>query len=163
MKNLRVTLTVNGSRRELDVEVRQTLLDTLRDQLNLLGGHGACEQGSCGACTVIVEGEAVLACLSLAVQADNKAVTTVEGIGSPRELHPVQRALTDQHGLQCGYCTPGMVMSGVDLLRRNPEPTDYEIEVGLSGNICRCTGYVPIVSAIRQAARDMCGQTTNGG
>jgi aerobic carbon-monoxide dehydrogenase small subunit len=148
-----VVFAVNGERVEVDVDARDLLLDVLRGPLALTGAHGACEQGACGACTVLLDGAGVRSCLMFAVQAAGTEITTIEGIGSPGALHPVQEAFHEQHGLQCGFCTPGMVLTALELLRRNPSPSRDEIEEGMSGNLCRCTGYVGIVDAIEAAAR----------
>jgi carbon-monoxide dehydrogenase small subunit len=148
-----VTVTVNGQVRAATVEPRLTLADFLREECRLTGTHLGCEHGVCGACTVLVDGAAVRSCLVFAVQVDGAEVTTVEGMGSPDgELSPVQAAFRDCHGLQCGFCTPGFVVSVTAFLRANPSPTDDEIREGLSGNLCRCTGYQGIVKAVRQAA-----------
>jgi carbon-monoxide dehydrogenase small subunit len=148
-----VELTVNGRRTRKFTEERLTLADFLRDECGLTGTHLGCEHGACGACTVLLDDQAVRACLVFAVQAEGCAVTTIEGIASPQgELSPVQSALRDCHGLQCGFCTPGFVLSITALLRENPRPTDDEIREGLSGNLCRCTGYQGIVEAVRKAA-----------
>ena len=149
----KIALTVNGKRYEDEVEVRVTLADFIRGQLGLTGTHLGCEHGSCGACTVLLDGDAVRSCLMFAVQADGMEVTTVEGIASPDgTLSPVQSALRECHGLQCGFCTPGFVTSLTALLRDNPNPTDDEIREGLSGNFCRCTGYQGIIAAAHRAA-----------
>jgi carbon-monoxide dehydrogenase small subunit len=150
---MRVTLTVNGSAHELDLEPRELLADVLRDRLGLRSVHLACEQGACGTCTVLVDGRGVRACLVFGVQAAGCEVTTVEALGTPGQLHPIQRALSEHHGLQCGFCTPGMVLSALELLREVPSPTRPEIEEALSGNLCRCTGYAPIVDAIAELGR----------
>jgi len=147
-----VQVTVNGVRHEAEVEPRQLLVYFLREQLGLTGAHVGCDTTSCGACTVLLDGESVKACTVLAVQADGCEVTTVEGLASNGELHPVQQAFHEQHGLQCGYCTPGMVMAAVGLLRENASPSEEEIRNALEGNLCRCTGYVNIVRAVQQAA-----------
>jgi carbon-monoxide dehydrogenase small subunit len=149
----RVTFSVNGERVEVDVEPRQLLLDVLRGPLALTGAHGACEQGACGACTVLLDGVGVRSCLMFGVQAEGAEVTTIEGVGAPGSLHPLQQAFHEQHGLQCGFCTPGMVLTALELLRRNPDPSREEIEEGMSGSLCRCTGYAGIVDAIEAAAR----------
>lgn len=158
-----VDLVVNGSRAHLDVAPRRLLADALRHDLGLTGTHLGCEHGVCGACTVLVDGEAVRSCLMLAVQADGCVVDTIEGAGDVADLHPVQQAFVDEHGLQCGFCTPGLIMATIDLLRRNPDPTDDEIRGHLSGNICRCTGYVHIVRAVRRAAADLAARREGGG
>jgi carbon-monoxide dehydrogenase small subunit len=148
-----VKVTVNGQARGATVEPRLTLADFLRERCQLTGTHLGCEHGVCGACTVLVDGAAVRSCLVFAVQADGAEVTTVEGIGShDGELSPVQAAFRDCHGLQCGFCTPGFVVSVTAFLRANPSPTDREIREALSGNLCRCTGYQGIFEAVRQAA-----------
>ncbi|MCV7198164.1 (2Fe-2S)-binding protein [Mycobacterium angelicum] len=148
-----VRLTVNGTPIAASVEPRMTLADFLREKCGLTGTHLGCEHGACGACTVLVDGDAVRSCLLFAVQADEVEVTTVEGIATPEgELSPVQSALRECHGLQCGFCTPGFVMSLTALLRDNPDPTDEQIREGLSGNFCRCTGYQGIIAAARRAA-----------
>jgi carbon-monoxide dehydrogenase small subunit len=153
MGDVPVEVTVNGRRWRKTVEPRLTLADFLREQCQLTGTHLGCEHGACGACTVMVDGAAVRSCLMFAVQADGTEVTTVEGIASPTgELSPVQAALRACHGLQCGFCTPGFVVTITALLRDNPHPTDAEIREGLSGNLCRCTGYQGILEAVRQAA-----------
>ena len=146
------TLTVNGVRRELDVEPRELLVSALRDHLGLTGTNVGCDTSSCGACTIHMDGQSVLACTILAVQADGAEITTIEGLSSNGDLHPMQRAFHENHALQCGYCTPGMVMAAVGVLQENPNPTDDEIRQGLEGNLCRCTGYHNIVKAVRAAA-----------
>jgi len=148
---MQVSFSVNGRRERIDVEPRRTLADALRDDLDLTGTHLGCEQGVCGACTVLLDGEPVRSCLMLAVQAEGSSLTTVEGLAGD-ELHPLQRAFADCHGLQCGFCTPGFLISALHLLTENPDPSREDIRAGLSGNICRCTGYVGIVDAVRQAA-----------
>ncbi|HUK96913.1 MAG TPA: (2Fe-2S)-binding protein [Gaiellaceae bacterium] len=147
-----VALTVNGQRTELDVEPRQLLVYALREQLGLTGTNVGCDTSSCGACTVLVDGESVKSCTVLAVQADGHEVTTIEGLGHDGELHPMQQAFRENHALQCGYCTPGMIMAAVSLLADHPDPTEEEIRHGLEGNLCRCTGYHNIVKAVRAAA-----------
>ena len=151
----RVSITVNGERREAEVEPRQLLVYFLRDQLGLKGTNVGCDTSSCGACTVLVDGESVKSCTVLAVQADGAEVTTIEGLAEDGELHPVQQAFHEQHALQCGYCTPGFVLAAVSLLRENPSPSEAEIRLGLEGNLCRCTGYHNIVKAIEYAAEKM--------
>jgi len=154
---MKVELVVNGERRSADVEERTLLVDLLRDQFGLTGTHVGCDTSQCGCCTVLLDGQAVKSCTMLAVQAQGCAVSTIEGLSpeaaQPDDLHPVQQAFSACHGLQCGFCTPGMIMATVDLLRRHPDPSDEQIREGLSGNLCRCTGYVNIVEAVRQAAR----------
>jgi len=153
MGEIAVSLTVNGTTRTAAVEPRVTLADFLREQCRLTGTHLACEHGVCGACTVLVDGQAVRSCLMFAVQAEGAEVTTVEGIASPDgELSTVQSAFRDCHGLQCGFCTPGFVMTVTAFLRDHPDPTDEQIRESLSGNLCRCTGYQGILRAVRQAA-----------
>jgi len=149
-----ISVTVNGVRREADVPVRLTLADFLRQRLELTGTHLGCEHGVCGACTVLLDGRAVRSCLLLAVQANGRAITTVEGIASnDGTLHPLQAAFRDHHGLQCGFCTPGMLTTLVELLGENPDPTPDEVRVAISGNLCRCTGYQGIVDAALDAAK----------
>jgi len=153
MTGVTVTIEVNGQPRTAVVEPRLTLADFLRERCQLTGTHLGCEHGVCGACTVLLDGAAVRSCLMFAVQADGRAVTTIEGIGgADGELSVVQAAFRDCHGLQCGFCTPGFVVSVTDLLARNTHPSDEEIRDGLSGNLCRCTGYQGILKAVRQAA-----------
>ena len=147
-----VTITVNGELRTAEVEPRTLLVHLLREHLNLTGTHVGCDTSNCGACTVWLDGEAVKSCTLLAVQANGREVTTIEGISENGELHPMQRAFHEHHALQCGYCTPGMVMTAIKLLEANPAPTDAEIRHGLEGNLCRCTGYENIVRAVRRAA-----------
>jgi carbon-monoxide dehydrogenase small subunit len=150
-----VRLTVNGTEHELQVEPRLLLVHLVRDQLGLTGTHVGCDTSNCGACTVHVDGEAVKSCTVLAVQADGATVKTIEGMANGEELHPLQEAFWNNHGLQCGYCTPGMIMAAADLLARNPDPSDEEIRHGLEGNLCRCTGYQNIVKAVKNAAGDL--------
>ena len=147
-----VSIVVNGDRHEADVEPRQLLAYFLRDQLGLKGTNVGCDTSSCGACTVLLDGDSVKSCTVLAVQADGREVTTIEGLSGSGELHPVQQAFHELHGLQCGYCTPGFVLAAVSLLAENPSPTEEEIRVGLEGNLCRCTGYHNIVKAVELAA-----------
>lgn len=148
-----IELTVNGTRRRAVVPPRLTLADYLRERCGLTGTHLGCEHGVCGACSVLLDGDAVRACLVFAVQADGAEITTIEGIAGPDgALSPVQAAFRDHHGLQCGFCTPGFVVSATAFLRDHPTPTDDEIRVGLSGNLCRCTGYQGIINAVRAAA-----------
>lgn len=149
---MNVTLIVNGEERTLDVEPRLLLVQALRENLGLTGTHVGCDTSSCGACTVLLDGVSVKSCTMFAVQAGGSAVTTIEGIGSQQDLHPMQEAFWTQHGLQCGFCTPGMIMAAVDLIKRNPNPSDAEIRLGIEGNICRCTGYENIVKAVTVAA-----------
>jgi aerobic carbon-monoxide dehydrogenase small subunit len=147
-----LTLRVNGEEHLVDVEPRRLLADVLREDLGLTGTHLGCEQGACGACTVLLDGCAVRSCLLFAVQADGAEVTTVEGLASGGELHPLQEAFRDHHALQCGFCTPGMLLAALELLARDPAPTAEVVREELSGNICRCTGYRPIVDAVLDAA-----------
>ena len=148
----RISLTVNGLRRDVDVEPRRLLVQVLREDLGLTGTHVGCDTSQCGACTVLMDGAAVKSCTVLGVQADGSSVTTVEGLTPTDGLHPIQSAFWEQHGLQCGFCTPGMIMTAADLLARNDDPSEGEIRHALAGNYCRCTGYQNIVAAIRQAA-----------
>jgi carbon-monoxide dehydrogenase small subunit len=152
MTKQHITLTVNGEAREADVEPRLLLVHLLRETFGLAGTHVGCDTSNCGACTVHVDGRSAKSCTMLAVQADGADVTTIEGLSSGADLHPLQQAFWDQHGLQCGFCTPGMIMQAAWLLEQNPEPSEGEIREGISGNLCRCTGYVNIVKAIQQAA-----------
>ena len=149
----RVSLTVNGKRRTGHVEPRTLLVHFLREQLNLTGTHVGCDTSQCGACNVLVDGRSAKSCTIFAVQADGSEVTTIEGLAEGDRLHPLQEAFWEEHGLQCGYCTPGMIMSSVNLLADNATPTEHEIREGISGNFCRCTGYQHIVNAIARAAR----------
>jgi aerobic carbon-monoxide dehydrogenase small subunit len=153
-----ISVTVNGEELEADVESRLLLVHFLRDNLGLTGTHIGCDTSNCGACTVIVDGRSAKSCTMLAVSADGASVKTIEGMADGAELHPLQQAFWDQHGLQCGFCTPGMIMQASWLLEQNPDPTEAEIREGISGNLCRCTGYVNIVKAIQQAA----GQLSEG-
>jgi len=148
-----VRMNVNGEPREAEVEPRLLLVHFLRDDLGLTGTHVGCDTSNCGACTCHVDGEAVKTCTLLAAQADGSQVTTIEGLGSEDALHPMQQAFWEEHGLQCGYCTPGMIMASADLLNRNPDPSEPEIREALAGNLCRCTGYHNIVKAVQAAAR----------
>jgi aerobic-type carbon monoxide dehydrogenase small subunit (CoxS/CutS family) len=150
-----IGMTVNGERHEADVEPRTTLVDFLRGTLGLTGTHVGCEHGVCGACTVLWNGKAVRSCIMLAVQADGAEVTTVEGLARDGALHPIQQAFLECHGLQCGFCTPGFMMSILELLRRRPDPTDDEIVDTLGGHICRCTGYTTIVESVKRAVEKM--------
>jgi aerobic carbon-monoxide dehydrogenase small subunit len=148
-----ITITVNGEPHGRTVDVRRLLVHFLRDDLGLTGTHIGCDTGNCGACTVILDGEAVKSCMLLAVQANGASVETVESLAQDEGVHPLQQAFSDRHALQCGYCTPGMLMSAKYLLDSNPEPTEHEIRRAIQGNICRCTGYVNIVEAIAAAAK----------
>jgi aerobic carbon-monoxide dehydrogenase small subunit len=149
---VRIQATVNGERRESEVEARTLLVHWLRDELGLTGTHIGCDTTNCGACTVHLDGESVKSCTVLAAQVDGAAITTIEGLASDGQLHPLQEAFWEKHGLQCGYCTPGMIMAAADLLNRNPNPSDEEIRHGLEGNLCRCTGYHNIVKAVKAAS-----------
>jgi aerobic carbon-monoxide dehydrogenase small subunit len=148
----RIAITVNGATHELEVEPRELLVYVLRERLGLTGTNVGCDTSSCGACTVLLDGESVKSCTLLGVQADGRELTTIEGLSENGHWHPVQQAFHEQHGLQCGYCTPGMVMAAVSLLREHPDPSEDEIRKALEGNLCRCTGYVNIVKAVRAAA-----------
>jgi carbon-monoxide dehydrogenase small subunit len=152
----RIALTVNGIAHEEDVEVRLTLADFLRQQLGLTGTHLGCEHGVCGACTVLCDGQSVRSCLMLAVQTNGREITTVEGIArGAQHLHPLQEAFRANHGLQCGFCTPGILMTLIEFLGENPDPTEEEVRVAISGNLCRCTGYQGIVASAIDAARQL--------
>ena len=156
---MRIELAVNGSTHAVEVEPRMSLLDCLRDKLGLTGAHAGCEHGVCGACTVLLDGTAVRSCLIFAVQADGIAITTIEGVApAPGELAPIQDAFCETHGMQCGYCTPAMILTAHALLAKNPTPTREEIVDAISGNICRCTGYAQIVEAIALAAERLRGR-----
>jgi carbon-monoxide dehydrogenase small subunit len=150
-----VTINVNGQSRTEEVEPRLLLVHFLRDRLGLTGTNVGCDTSQCGACTVIMDGQAVKSCTVLALQADGSSVTTIEGLAQDGKLHPMQTAFWEKHGLQCGFCTPGMILTAVDLLKRNPHPTDAQIREGLEGNLCRCTGYENIVRAVKSAADSM--------
>jgi carbon-monoxide dehydrogenase small subunit len=156
-ESVRVNVTVNGESREADVEPRLLLVHYLRDTLGLTGTHIGCDTSNCGACTVLLDGESAKSCTVLAVQADGSTVKTIEGMaeGANGALHPLQEAFWEHHGLQCGYCTPGMIMAAADLLERNPNPSEEEVRHGLEGNLCRCTGYHNIVKAVMAAADSM--------
>ena len=147
-----ISITVNGRLRSGDVEPRMLLVHFLRERLNLTGAHVGCDTSQCGACTVLIDGRSAKSCTVLAVQADGSEVTTIEGLATDGQLHPLQEAFWAEHGLQCGYGTPGMIMSGVDLLKNTPQPTEQQVREGISGNFCRCTGYQHIVNAIQRAA-----------
>ena len=148
-----VSLTVNGVTHSSEIEPRLLLVHYLREVLDLTGTHVGCDTSNCGACTVILNGSAVKSCTLFAVQADGGEVTTIEGLAKNGDLHPLQKGFWEEHGLQCGFCTPGMIMSAYDLLQRNPDPSEQEIRHGLAGNLCRCTGYHNIVKAVQYAAR----------
>ena len=147
-----ITIQVNGVAQSREVEPRVLLVHFLRDVLGLTGTHVGCDTSQCGACTVLLDGKAVKSCSLFAVQAEGRSVTTIEGLAQEGKLHPMQQAFWDQHGLQCGFCTPGMILSACELLARNPRPSEAEIRAGLEGNVCRCTGYTNIVKAVQQAA-----------
>jgi carbon-monoxide dehydrogenase small subunit len=150
-----ITVTVNGTKHSQDVESSQLLVEFLRETLRLTGTHVGCDTSQCGACTVLVDGKATKSCTMLALQADGAQVTTIEGLAKDGELHPLQAAFTKEHALQCGFCTPGMIMTAADLLARKPRASEDEIRHALEGNLCRCTGYQNIVSAVTRAAEDM--------
>ena len=152
-----ITLKVNGATHTATIPVRKTLLDFVREDLMLTGSHAGCEHGVCGCCNVYLDGELVRSCILLAVQADGREVTTIEGLGTVRNMHPVQKAFAEHHGLQCGYCTPGMIMAASYLLEHNRQPTDREIREAIAGNLCRCTGYMQIVEAVKAAASELTG------
>lgn len=152
---MEVSLEVNGKAVTHDVEPRTLLVELLRDGLRMTGTHVGCDTSQCGACTVHVDGRSVKSCTMLAVEAEGSSVTTIEGLASNGELHPMQAAFRENHGLQCGFCTPGMVMSSIDLLQNNPDPTEHEVREWLEGNLCRCTGYHNIVKAVQSAAATM--------
>ena len=147
-----ISITVNGTTYQKEVDARMLLVHFIRDVLTLTGTHVGCDTSGCGACTILVDGKAVKSCTMLAVQADGSEVTTIDGMARNGELHPIQEGFREEHGLQCGFCTPGMVMMAADILQRNPNPTEAEIRHGLEGNFCRCTGYHNIVRAIQYAA-----------
>ncbi len=153
----KVAVTVNGRKHEHEVEPRLLLVHYLRDVLGLTGTHIGCDTSQCGACTIHVDGKAVKSCTMFAVQADGRNLTTIEGLATDGNLHPIQQAFWDEHGLQCGFCTPGFIMAAAYLLEQNPNPTDDEIRRGLEGNLCRCTGYVNIIKSVKSAAKTMGG------
>ena len=155
MTNVPVSVEVNGVARRSEVEPRQLLVHYLRETLGLTGTHVGCETGQCGACTVLVDGQAVKSCMVLSAQVDGAAVTTIEGVAPAGTLHPIQRAFWEQHGIQCGYCTPGMVVATQALLREDPDPDEAAIRHALEGNICRCTGYHNIVASVQAAAKEL--------
>jgi aerobic carbon-monoxide dehydrogenase small subunit len=159
---MNVTVTINGEERSADVEPRVLLVDLIRTNLALTGTHIGCDTSSCGACTVLIDGEPVKSCTQLAVQADGRSITTVEGLAHGAELDPVQVGFHEEHGLQCGFCTPGMMLVCRALLDRNPDPSEDQIRWAISGNICRCTGYMNIVKAVQHAARAGAGQEPAG-
>lgn len=150
-EEISITATINGAKHSATVEPRRSLVDFLRHDVGLVGTHVGCEHGVCGACTVMLNGRTVRSCLLFAAQADGSEVTTIEGIGTDEALHPLQAEFQQHHALQCGFCTPGMILAAIELLRDNPDPTEAEIRVGLGGNLCMCTGYVNIVRAVRAA------------
>ena len=156
-----VSMNVNGSERQGEVESRTLLVHHIRENLGLTGTHIGCDTSQCGACTILMNGKAVKSCTVLAVQAEGAEITTIEGLAKNGELHPIQEGFWEEHGLQCGYCTPGMIMTTVDLLERNPNPTEAEIRHGIEGNLCRCTGYQHIVKSIQYAANKMSGVAGN--
>ena len=151
----KVSVTVNGKVRTADVEPRTLLVHFLRESLNLTGTHVGCDTSQCGACTVLVDGRSAKSCTIFAVQADGSSVTTIEGLAKDGQLHPLQEGFWEEHGLQCGFCTPGMILSTYDLLKKNPNPSEHEIRHALHGNLCRCTGYQHIVKSIQYAAKKM--------
>lgn len=155
MAQVAITLNVNGRNQTTLAEPREILADVLRDRLGLTGTHLGCEHGVCGACTVLMDGEMVRSCLLFAVQVQGSEITTIEGLEDNGELHPMQKAFSEYHGLQCGFCTPGMILAGIDLLKRNPNPTADEVRDDMGGNICRCTGYQKIVESVLGAASEM--------
>ena len=155
--SVKIALTVNGRRHEREVEPRRLLSDFLREDLRLTGTHLACEHGVCGSCTILMNGQTARSCLTFAVMADGAEITTIEGLGSVENMHPLQAAFWEKHGLQCGFCTPGMLMTALELLNENPNPSGEEIRQALSGNLCRCTGYQTIVEAVEAAAETMRG------
>lgn len=160
VERISITLTLNGKNQSAEVEPRLSLVDFLRHQVGLTGTHVGCEHGVCGACTVLFNGQTVRSCLLFAVQANGMDVKTVESLATEDGLHPLQQAFRDHHAVQCGFCTPGMLLAAMELLQRNPSPTEEEIRVGLSGNLCMCTGYVNIVRAVQAAAQS---ETPQGG
>jgi carbon-monoxide dehydrogenase small subunit len=167
MSKQELTITVNGEEHRVEAEPRKLLCDVIREDLRLTGTHVGCEQGVCGSCTVLLDGTAVRSCLLFAVQLDGRSIETIESLGTDASnLHPIQNAFWEKHGLQCGFCTPGMVLTAKAFLEENPDPSEGEIRSAIAGNICRCTGYVFIVDAIRAAAEEMAGAkgaaTSNG-
>ena len=154
----KIVITVNGKRRQADVEPRLLLAHFLREQLRLTGTHVGCDTAQCGACTVLIDGRSAKSCTVFAVQADGSEVTTIEGLAANGQLHPLQEGFWEEHGLQCGFCTPGMIMTAVTLLADNPKPSEREIREGIAGNFCRCTGYQHIVNAIQHASRATAGR-----
>jgi aerobic carbon-monoxide dehydrogenase small subunit len=162
MSKQHITVTVNGTEREADVEPRLLLVHLLRDTFGLTGTHTGCDTSNCGACTIHVNGRSAKSCTMLAVQADGAEIRTIEGMEAGGKLHPLQQAFWDNHGLQCGFCTPGMIMQSAYVLDQNPDPTDDEVREGIAGNLCRCTGYVNIVKAVQQAAAELRSAETEG-
>jgi carbon-monoxide dehydrogenase small subunit len=154
----KITVTVNGTSHTSDVEDRTLLVHFLREQLNLTGTHVGCDTSQCGACVVLVDGKSVKSCTTLAARCEGAAITTIEGLSTDGSMHPLQEGFWECHGLQCGFCTPGMIMAATDLLKQNPNPTDEEIRHGLEGNLCRCTGYHNIVRSVQYAAAKMRGE-----
>ena len=154
MQEMEITLTVNKKKYRLKVPVNITLLDVIRERLHLTGTKEGCGKGECGACTILFNGRSANSCLILAPQADGAEITTIEGIGSVEHLHPLQKAFVEEGAIQCGFCTPGMIMSSLYLLKENPHPTEEEIREGLSGNLCRCTGYAKIIKAVEKASKE---------
>tara|TARA_Y100000768_G_C23921645_1_gene655241 strand:- start:285 stop:785 length:501 start_codon:yes stop_codon:yes gene_type:complete len=150
-----ITLTINGNKVTEEVDSRTLLVHFIREQLSLTGTHIGCDTSNCGACTILLDGKSIKACTYLAVRADGSEIQTIEGVAAEGENHPIQQAFHDQHGLHCGFCTPGMIMRSLELLKNNPNPTEDEIRWGISGNLCRCTGYNNIVKAIKQASSEM--------
>jgi len=158
-----ISVTVNGSSHQAEVEPRQLLVYFIRETLGLTGTNVGCDTSSCGACTVLVDGQSVKSCTMLAVQADGRDITTIEGLAHDGQMHPLQEAFHEHHGLQCGYCTPGMIMAAHSLIEENPDLDEQSVRMGLEGNLCRCTGYQNIVTAVLAAARTMAGDATVGG
>ena len=159
---MEINISVNGQDTHSDVEPRTLLVHYLRDELDLTGTHVGCDTGYCGACTVIVDGRTIKSCTMLAVQADGRSVRTIEGVASGEQLHPVQEGFWECHGLQCGFCTPGMIMSSISLLEKNDDPTEEEVRHGIEGNLCRCTGYHNIVRSVQYAGAKMRGEEPDG-
>ncbi len=158
MANHDIKVKINGEEHSASVEPRLLLVHLIRDELNLTGTHIGCDTSNCGACTVLVDGKSAKSCTMFAVQANGKEITTIEGVASNGTMHPLQEGFKEEHGLQCGYCTPGMIMRAMELLEKNPDPSEEDIRWGISGNLCRCTGYVNIVKSIQYAAEKMKGE-----
>ena len=156
---MQITVTVNGAERTADVEPRRLLVHLIREEFGLTGTHIGCDTSNCGACTILVDGTPVKSCTMFGVQADGRSIKTVEGLAQDGQLHPIQAAFKEEHGLQCGFCTPAMMLTGAALLERNPQPDEEEIRWAISGNICRCTGYMNIVKAITAAGKEMAKQS----